>query len=159
MNVKNLIKSNTKCWLMKSEPTVYSIDDLKKNSTTHWEGVRNYQARNFMKSMNIGDLVFFYHSNSKPSGISGIAQVSKMFYPDHTSWDKKSRYFDPKSTKEDPRWFMVDIKFIKKLNSIISLDELKNNPNLKEMKVVQKGSRLSVQPVSKDEFLEVIKDV
>ena len=155
---KQLIKAKN-FWLMKSEPDVFSIDDLKKckDMTEPWDGVRNYQARNFMKSMEIGDLVLFYHSNAKPPGIVGVAKVAKLAYPDHTSWDKKSKYFDEKSTKDSPRWFMVDVKFVAKLDNIISLDDLKNNARLKGMKVAQKGSRLSVQPVEKSDFVEVLK--
>ena len=143
---------------MKTEPSVYSIDDLQKDKKEHWEGVRNYQARNFMKNdMRIGDKVLFYHSNAKPSGIYGLAKVCKEAYPDFTSWDKKSRYYDPRSTKENPRWFMVDVCFIEKFDRVISLKELKENKKLKNMVVVQKGSRLSVQPVFKKDFNEILK--
>jgi len=114
----------TKKWLMKTEPDVYSIDDLKKQHKTPWEGIRNYQARNFMmKEMSIGDEVFIYHSNAKPPGIVGLAKVSSSAYPDHFAWDDSSKYFDPKSTKESPRWFMVDVEFVKKFNDLISLEK------------------------------------
>jgi predicted RNA-binding protein with PUA-like domain len=142
-------------WLMKSEPDVFSIDDLKAcpNSTEHWDGVRNYQARNFMRDdMKKGDKILFYHSNCKPPGIAGIAKVAKEGYPDHTAFDKKSKYFDAKSKKEEPRWIMVDVKYVKKFKQVISLDELKNHPQLSEMKVLQKGSRLSITPVTEEEF-------
>lgn len=140
---------------MKSEPDVFSIDDLKAcpNSTEHWDGVRNYQARNFMRDdMKKGDKILFYHSNCKPPGIAGIAKVEREGYPDHTAFDKKSKYFDPKSKKEEPRWIMVDVKYVKKFKRVISLDELKEYPELSEMKVLQKGSRLSITPVTEEEF-------
>ena len=157
--IEKLIEAANNLWLIKSEPTVFSIQDLinSKNKTTSWDGVRNYQARNLMRDMLLGDLAFFYHSNTKPPHIAGIAKVVKLAYPDHTSWDKKSKYFDPKSTKDNPRWFMVDVKWVSSFDKIVSLDDLKANKNLKDMKVVQKGSRLSVQPVTKKEFLEIIK--
>ncbi|MBT5953755.1 EVE domain-containing protein [bacterium] len=137
-------------WLMKCEPNVYSIDDLIKDGVTQWEGVRNYQARNFMRDrMKIGDIAFFYHSNSKPSGIIGLCEVCKESYPDYFAWDESSKYCDPKSSKENPRWFMVDVKFKQKFRSLISLKELKEHEALSDMMVVQKGSRLSINPVEK----------
>lgn len=142
-------------WLMKSEPDVFSIDDLKKkpDMTSSWDGVRNYQARNFMRDdMKLGDLILFYHSNATPPGIAGIATVSKLAYPDHTQFDKKSEYYDPKATKENPRWFMVDVQFVEKFSNFLSLDDLKNFTLLKNMKLLQKGNRLSVMPVDKKEF-------
>lgn len=145
---------------MKSEPDVFSIDDLKAcpNSTEHWDGVRNYQARNFMRDdMKKGDQILFYHSNCKPPGIVGIAKVEQEAYPDHTAFDKKSKYYDPKSDPDKPRWMMVDVKFVSKFKQCISLDELKTFPQLSEMKVLQKGSRLSITPVSKQEFEFITK--
>jgi len=151
-------KKEINYWLAKSEPSVYSIDDLQKQRKTHWEGVRNYQARNFMRdSMRVGDLVLFYHSNAKPSGVVGIAMVCSKPYPDHFAQDKKSKYYDAKATKESPIWHMVDVCFVKKFEDIISLEDLKNNKKLKNMMVVQKGSRLSVQPVSEKDFEEVLR--
>jgi len=138
-------------WLMKSEPDVYSIDDLQKDGSTHWEGVRNYQARNLMKDMKVGDLVLYYHSNAKPPGVVGVARVCREAYPDHFSWNRSSKYFDEKSTPEAPRWFMVDVEFVDKLPRLVGLDELKESPALAEM-VVTKRSRLSVQPVRAKEF-------
>lgn len=142
-------------FLMKSEPSCFSIDDLEKepNSTTCWDGVRNAQARNIMKDMEIGNKILFYHSNCKPPGVVGLAEVCQGAYPDYTSWDRKSKAYDPKSTKADPKWFMVDIKLDRKLKRYISLDELKNYKDgpLKDL-VLLKRSRLSVQPVSKDDF-------
>ena len=142
-------------WLMKSEPDTFSIDDLKQRpkSTEHWDGVRNYQARNFMRDeMKKGDLVLFYHSSCKVPGVAGIAKIVKEAYPDHTAFDKNSNYYDPKSSEENPRWFMVDVKFEKKFKKVLTLKELKTFEELKEMKLLQKGSRLSIMPVTKDEF-------
>lgn len=144
-------------WLMKSEPTVFSIDDLKKSKTTYWSGVRNYQARNLMRDqMKPGDGVLFYHSNVEPVGIAGAAEVVKEGYPDHTAWDPKDRYYDPKSLPEKPIWYMVDIRFVKACHPIISLKQIKKIPGLKKMGVVQRGSRLSVQPVLPDEWKVVM---
>jgi predicted RNA-binding protein with PUA-like domain len=146
-------------WLMKTEPSTYSIDDLQKQGKTHWEGVRNYQARNFMRdTMCIGDKVLFYHSNAKPPGIVGLAEVVSNSYPDFFSWDPSSHYFDPKSSPNSPVWYMVDVQFKKKFSSIISLDTLKSHPKLTDLLVTKKGSRLSIQPVSKvhyDIILEI----
>lgn len=147
-------------WLMKSEPDVFSIDDLKEHpkQTTQWEGVRNYQARNFMRDqMKKGDKILFYHSNCQSIGIVGVATVSKEAYPDHFSWDPKSKYFDPKSTKENPRWFMVDVTFDCKFKRVIELQEIKKHPTLKNMQVAKKGQRLSIQPVTSKEFEQVLK--
>lgn len=149
-----------KYWLMKSEPEKYSIDDLaaEKTKTTCWDGVRNYQARNFMRDdMKIGDQVLFYHSNAKPTGIAGTAKIVKESYPDFTAFDEKSRYFDPKSKRDEPRWFMVDIKLQKKFVRFLTLEELKENARLDGMVLLQKGSRLSVQPVSKKHFDIIVK--
>lgn len=144
-------------WLMKSEPSVYSINDLKKEFRTPWDGIRNYQARNFMRdSMQIGDSVLFYHSNSKPPGIAGIAKIASTPYPDHTALNPKSTYFDPKSTKEKPIWMMVDVSFVKQSKRFIPLPELKTYPQLANMKVIQKGVRLSIQPVTKDEYAFIL---
>ena len=143
---------------MKSEPHVYSFEDLVKDKSTHWDGVRNYQARNFMRDkMKIGDYVLFYHSNHKPPHIAGIAKVNREGYPDFTAFDPESKYFDSSSTPDNPRWIMVDIEAITSLNSSISLLELKENPELDEMLVVKKGQRLSVQPVEKRHFDEILK--
>jgi predicted RNA-binding protein with PUA-like domain len=138
----------TNFWLMKTEPDVYSIDDLARDGKTMWDGVRNYQARNFMRDkMQTGDLVFFYHSNAEPSGIAGIAKVAGKSYPDPTAFDKKDVHFDPKSKKENPTWYLVDLAFVKKFKNFLSLEELKKNKSLEGMLLLQKGSRLSVQPV------------
>lgn len=146
-----------KYWLMKSEPSVFSIEDLQKSSPTLWEGVRNYQARNFMMNeMNAGDEVLFYHSNAEPTGVAGVAVVSGKAVPDPTALDKKSEYFDPKASKEKPIWFCVEVKFEKKFKSVIALEELRKNKKLAKMPLLQKGQRLSVQPVSEAEFKEVL---
>lgn len=140
-------------WLMKCEPSAYSIDDLSRDGKTQWEGVRNYQARNIMRDdMKVGDLVFFYHSNTDPPGIVGLCEVVREGYPDYFAWNEDSKYFDPRSTKEKPVWYMVDIVFKEKFNELISLEALKSFPELSDMRVTQKGSRLSVQPVNKAHF-------
>ena len=139
-------------WLMKSEEQVYSIDDLERDGSTGWEGVRNFEARNLMRDgMKVGDEVLFYHSNAKHPGVSGIARVAKGAYPDRTALDKGSPYYDPKSDPEDPRWFMVDLEFVEGFPEVVSLNEIKANPDLREMALV-KRARLSVQPVTKEEF-------
>ncbi|MGE0493021.1 MAG: EVE domain-containing protein [Vulcanimicrobiota bacterium] len=143
-------------WLFKSEPDVFSIDDLAAVESEHWDGVRNYQARNNLQAMKVGDLGFFYHSRLNPSGIVGICEVVKEAYPDHTAFDPKNKYYDPKSTPEKPRWFMVDIKFVDKFSRMIDLHEVKSDPKLAEMALV-KSSRLSVQPVSAKEWKHICK--
>ena len=135
-------------WLMKSEPDAFSIDDLKRKKREPWDGVRNYQARNFMRDgMRPGDQVFFYHSNCAVPGIVGIAEVATDAYPDPSQFDPKSKYFDPGSSRDNPRWMLVDVKFVKKLKRTISLDELKGDPALEGMALLRKGNRLSVMPV------------
>lgn len=149
-----------KYWLMKSEPDCYSIDDLaaEKNKTTCWDGVRNYQARNFMRDdMKKGDKVLFYHSRIKPPGVAGIATIAKESYPDFTAFDPKDKHYDPKSKQENPRWFMVDVKLDKKFKRLVSLDELRQIKALEGMVLLQKGSRLSVQPVTKKQYDTVCK--
>lgn len=134
-------------WLMKSEPDVFSIDDLARKKTGGWDGVRNYQARNFMKDMALGDRVFFYHSNAKPSGVAGIAEVCRTAYPDPTQFDRKDGHYDPKSTPDKPIWFQVDLRFVSKFSRFVALDELRGVPALADM-LLFKRSRLSVQPVT-----------
>ncbi len=146
-----------KYWLMKSEPDVYSIDHLQKDKTTWWEGVRNYQARNFMMNqMSIGDLVLFYHSNAEPPGIAGVAVVSKSAEPDKAQFDKKSDFYDPKAKPEKPIWFCVQVQFKSKFKNLLSLHDLRNEKGLQKMSLMQKGQRLSVQPVTESEFNTVI---
>jgi predicted RNA-binding protein with PUA-like domain len=135
-------------WLIKSEPDVFSIDDLTKVKQEPWSGVRNYQARNFMwREMNPGDLALFYHSNAKPPGIAGVARVVGTPYPDSTQFEKDGDYFDPKATLEYPRWWLVDFEFVGKFEELLPLNELKADPILSEMLVSQRGSRLSITPV------------
>ncbi len=147
-------------WLMKSEPDAFSFDDLVSSpkKTTHWDGVRNYQARNMMRDeMQVGDGVLFYHSRSEPPHIAGLATVVKAGYPDHSALDATQKYFDEKSDPENPRWFMVDIQAERALDPPLSLNAVKANTKLNAMPLVQKGQRLSVQPVSKDQYDEVLK--
>jgi predicted RNA-binding protein with PUA-like domain len=135
---------------MKSEPSAFSIDDLMRSpdQTTSWDGVRNYRARNFMRSMAIGDQVLFYHSNAEPPSVVGIAEVVKTAYPDSTQFDKKDKHYDPESEPSAPRWDVVDIKYVRKFARALPLDELRKETKLKGMVLLQKGSRLSVQPVT-----------
>ena len=144
-------------WLMKSEPDVYPFSQLQKDGSTHWDGVRNYQARNLMRDdMKVGDFVLFYHSNTKPPHVAGLAKVCKDGYPDHTSWDSDSKYFDEKSNPDNPRWFMVDIEPLATME-IVSLAALRTNPALEGMPLLARGQRLSVQPVSPEHFEVVCK--
>jgi predicted RNA-binding protein with PUA-like domain len=147
-------------WLLKSEPTSFSIEDLEKapKKTTCWDGVRNYQARNFLRdSIKSGDMVLFYHSNAEPPGIAGVAEVVKEGYPDHTAFDPNDHHFDPKSDKKNPTWYMVDIKHVQTFDRVIGLDKLRTIPALKNMVLLQKGSRLSVQPVTPKEWEAILK--
>jgi predicted RNA-binding protein with PUA-like domain len=146
-------------WLMKSEPDTFSIDDLRErpNGTEHWDGVRNYQARNMMRDqMKMGDKVFFYHSSCPQPGIAGIAEIVAEAYPDDSAQNPESRYFDPKASPDEPRWYMVDVRFERKLKRVITLADLKAEPALAEMKLVQKGSRLSIMPVTAEEWRQIL---
>ena len=134
-------------WLMKSEPDVFSIDDLARKKTSGWDGVRNYQARNFMKDMKVGDLVLFYHSNAEPPGIAGTAEVCRTAYPDPTQFNPKDGHYDPKATPDKPIWFQVDLRFVGKFARFLSLDELRGMPEIADMMLFNR-SRLSVQPVT-----------
>ena len=146
-------------WLMKSEPSAFSIDDLIRSpeKTTCWDGVRNYQARNFMRSMAVGDHVLFYHSNADPPAVVGIAEVTTSAYPDSTQFDKKDTHYDPASKPSRPRWDMVDIRFVRKFVRPLPLEELRNEPTLTGMVLLQKGSRLSVQPVRALEWRHILR--
>lgn len=145
-------------WLMKCEPSAYSIGDLARDGETCWEGVRNFQARNFMRDeMQVGDGVLFYASNADPSGVSGLARIAKTGYPDHFAWKKGHKYFDARSTKEKPVWQMVDLAFVEAFAETVPLATLKATKRLEAMTVVQKGSRLSVQPVTKQEYDIVVR--
>ncbi len=139
-------------WLMKSEPDAYSIDDLKKERVDHWDGIRNYQARNFMQEMKKGDLILFYHSSCPEPGVVGVASVARKAYPDHTQFDPDGKYYDPKSDPDDPRWWMVDVRYKRKLKRTIGLKELKEQRRLEGMRLLQRGNRLSIMPVDKNEF-------
>lgn len=142
-------------WLMKSEPDVFGIDHLKNMpaKTDHWDGVRNYQARNMMRDdMKKGELVFFYHSNCKEPGIVGIMQVVKEGYPDYTAFEARQKYYDPKSDPANPRWYMVDVKYKRKLKRTITLTELKTYKQLEDCPLVRKGNRLSIMPLSKKQW-------
>jgi predicted RNA-binding protein with PUA-like domain len=147
-------------WLFKSEPETFSIDDLRarKNSTEHWDGVRNYQARNMLRDdVKVGDEILFYHSNCTPPGIVGIATVVRNGYPDFTAFDPHSDHYDPKSSQEKPQWFMVDVKFKRKFSQMLTLDELKQNPALKDMLILRRGNRLSITPVTSKEWKTILK--
>lgn len=147
-----------KYWLFKSEPESYSIDDMVKDKKTFWNGVRNYQARNFIRDeMKKGDKVLFYHSNSDPMAVMGICEIVKEAYPDYTAFDEKSHYFDPKSKKDNPTWVMVDIKIIKKLKNPVTLSDIKADQKLKDIRLVQRGNRLSVFPIEQREYEEILK--
>jgi predicted RNA-binding protein with PUA-like domain len=147
-------------WIMKSEPDVFSFEDLKNrpNKSEPWNGVRNYQARNFMRDeMKVGDLILFYHSSCAIPGIAGIARVASSPYPDSTQFDAKSEYFDPKASKEVPRWFLVDVAFHKDLKKAVPLEELKKHPELAAMRLLQRGNRLSILPLTQEEFKFIAK--
>ena len=147
-----------KYWLLKSEGTCYPISQLKKDRTTSWTGIRNYQARNYMmKDMSVGDLCLFYHSTSKPSGVYGLAKVSSKPHTDETQFDKKDEHYDPKATKEKPIWYCVDISFLEAFKSPISLDQIKFDTNLDGMMVRAQGSRLSIQPVEENHFKYIVE--
>jgi predicted RNA-binding protein with PUA-like domain len=137
-------------WLMKTEPDCFSIDDLKRVGVEPWTGVRNYQARNFMRAMKVGDGVLFYHSSTQPPGIYGIAEVATVAYPDPTQFDRASQYFDPKATEEEPRWFMVDVRYVRTLSQPITLAQAREHSGAlgEDFRLIRKGSRLSVMPVT-----------
>ncbi len=139
-------------WLLKSEPSCYSIDDFSQDKKTLWTGVRNYQARNFLKSMQIGDLVFFYHSSADPTAIVGVGKITGLAKADLTAFDKKDDHYDPKSTEENPIWYSPEVSFIKKFKNPITLSALKRESALSGMPLLQTGSRLSIQPVSEKQF-------
>jgi predicted RNA-binding protein with PUA-like domain len=147
-------------WLFKSEPSAFSLDDLKKSpkGVAPWDGVRNYQARNLLRDeVRVGDGVLFYHSSTDPTGVVGIAEVVRAGYPDPTAWDPKGDHYDPKSTPENPRWYMVDVRYVRHLPRTVTLAELKAAPALKDMMVVRPGARLSIQPVTGREWEAVLK--
>ncbi|MEW6507595.1 MAG: EVE domain-containing protein [Bacteroidota bacterium] len=150
-----------KYWLMKSEANCYPIELLEKekNQTTYWDGVRNYQARNFIRDeMKVGDKVIFFHSNGAPSGAAGVCEVVKEAYPDFTAFDPENPHYDPKSKKDNPAWMMVDVKLIKKFKNFVSIESMRQNKKLQKMQLLKQGNRLSVMPITKEEF-EVIVSI
>ncbi len=150
-------KGETRYWLMKSEPGAYSITDLERDGREEWDGVRNYQARNFMRDeMAVGDEVLFYHSNATPSGVAGRARISREAAPDVTALDPESKYFDPKATNEEPRWYCVQVEHVETFAHTISLAQLKETKGLEEMAVLKRGQRLSIMPVTKQEY-EIVR--
>jgi predicted RNA-binding protein with PUA-like domain len=144
-------------WLIKSEPDVFSIEALRRAKKTHWEGVRNYQARNHLRAMKEGDLVLYYHSNADPPGVAGVARVCREAYPDDSQFKPKSDYYDPQSSPDDPRWSMVDVEFVDAFPELVSLEALKADERLDGMLVRKRGMRLSVQPVEAAHFKRVLK--
>jgi predicted RNA-binding protein with PUA-like domain len=145
-----------KYWLMKSEPSVFSIDALREKNVAPWDGVRNYMARNFMMKMKVGDRAFFYHSSEEPVGVAGILEIAREAYPDHTAWDPKSEYHDPKSRPDRPLWFMVDVRFVEKLPAVIQLATLRKQRSLKSMILLRRGNRLSVTPVTPGQWKTIL---
>ncbi len=145
-------------WLMKSEPDAYSIDDLKRDKVEPWDGIRNYQARNFMRDqMKVGDQAFFYHSSCPEAGVVGIIKIASEPYDDPTQFDKKSSYFDPKSSRDEPRWQLVDVEFERKFGRTIPLSEIKDNPKLDGMILTRRGNRLSIMPVEPEHWREILR--
>ena len=145
-------------WLLKSEPDAFSIDDLEREGVAHWDGVRSFQGRNNLRDMALGDLAFFYHSSVQPPGVAGICEVVREAYPDHTAWDSASRYHDPRSTPEEPIWFMPDVRFVERFDPVVTLAELRTVPELEGMVLLRRGMRLSVQPVTEQEW-KVVCDI
>ncbi len=140
-------------WLLKTEPETYSIDDLARDQRTCWDGVRNYQARNYLRDeMKIGDLVLIHHSNADPPGVAGVAEVVKSAYPDHTALDRKNDHYDPRATKENPIWMMVDVEFVEKFHQVVTMDAMMQARGLDGMLVLKRGQRLSVMPVEPRHF-------
>lgn len=145
-------------WLLKTEPNAYSIDDLKRQKTGMWDGVRSYQARNIMRDeIKKGDMVLFYHSSTDPTGVFGLAEVVREAYPDPTQFDRKADHYDPKSKKESPQWVVIDVAFREKFNRTVTLEELKNDPFFNDMLVTKRGVRLSVQPVKEKHFKRILE--
>ena len=143
-------------WLLKTEPSTFSIDDLEKKSVEHWDGVRNFQARNNLRAMRLGEEAFFYHSSTEEKGIAGLCNVVREAYPDDSQFDPNSKYFDPRSTPEEPRWWMPDVGFVRKFPRVITLSELRTVPGLEQM-VLLNRSRLSVQPVAEEEWQIILQ--
>lgn len=145
-------------WLMKSEPSVYGIDDLARDGTTGWDSVRNFKARNYLRDeIQAGDRVLFYHSNAEPPGVAGVAEVVEAGHPDPTQFDRTSPYHDPKATRDSPIWYQVRIRFVERLPRFVPLADLKAEPRLAKMMVIKRGARLSVQPVTPEEFATIVR--
>ena len=144
-------------WLMKSEPDEFSIDDLQKRKKEPWTGVRNYQARNYMKAAKLNDVVLFYHSNCTEPGIVGIARVSKVAFTDPTQFDSKSDYYDAKSDQQNPRWSCIEVSFVEKFKQVVTLPQLRENKKLRNLLILRPGNRLSVTPVEMSDYLEIKK--
>ena len=144
-------------WLLKSEPEAYSIDDLERQGVGSWDGVRSFQARNNLQAMRVGDQCFFYHSSTDPKGVVGICEVVREAYPDPSAWDPASKYHDPRSTPENPLWFMPDVRFVEKFPRIVTLAELRNTPGLEGMALLKRMQRLSVQPVTDEEWDIIVR--
>lgn len=160
VNPTRLVSESGNYWLIKSEPLVFSIEDLMKapKQTTCWDGVRNYQARNFLRDqMKVGDYCLFHHSNAKPPAVIGVVQIARAGYPDDTAFDPRSEHFDAKSRQAQPTWYMVDVKFVLKFAKPLSIQDLKQMPGLKKMMLLQRGARLSVQPVRPNEFAVIVQ--
>ncbi len=152
------VKRARRYWLFKSEPDVYGIDQLERDGSTFWDGVRNYQARNMLRDdIQVDDGVLYYHSNAKPMAVVGLARVAKSGYPDHTQFEPGSKYYDPGSDPADPRWYMVDVAFVAKAAAPVTRDDLKAAAALEDMVLLQRGSRLSIQPVTRSEWRAVLK--
>lgn len=149
--------ANRQCWLLKTEPGAYSIADLEHDRQTCWDGVRNYQARNYMREMQVGDPVLIHHSGAEHAALAGLARVCREAYPDHTALDRKGPYHDPKATAENPIWMMVDIEFVEEFPRFVALAELKRDRSLAGMALLQRGQRLSVMPVSEQHFERVVR--
>lgn len=151
-----MVRRPKQYWLMKTEPDVFSIDDLERVGTEPWEGVRNYQARNLLRDeLRVGDGVLFYHSSTQPPGVAGLARVSKAGHPDPSQFDERSKYYDPGSSKDDPRWYQVEVEFVERFERLVSLEELKHDAKCEGMRVTQRGQRLSVQPVEPEHYRRV----
>jgi predicted RNA-binding protein with PUA-like domain len=144
-------------WLMKTEPDAFSIADLRRKKRAHWDGVRSFQARTQLQAMRVGDLALFYHSSTEPPGAVGLCRVVREAYPDHTQFDKKSEYYDPRAKKAEPRWFMVDVEFVERFPVMVTLAEIKADPELAAMLVVRRGQRLSVQPVESSHMKHILE--
>ncbi len=145
-------------WLFKSEPNAYSIDDLSRDGTEPWDGIRNYQVRNMMRDdMAVGDRILFYHSNAKPPAVVGVAEIASEAYPDPTAFDEDSKYFDPKSNPDEPRWLLVDVRYVSHLDRAIPIAEMKDDPELDGMAALAKGSRLSIVPVDDEHFDHIVR--